>query len=598
MINSSEILIVGAGPVGLTMACELLRHGVSCRIIDTKTGLSDKSKALVVQARTMELFEDMGVIEDILKTGHKVSATSFYAGSDRIVHITNEDLDTHYAYNLLNPQSDTEQTLEAHLNSLGGEVEWNTKIVELDQEEKLSITLEHPDGSTSTIEPTYVIACDGAHSFCRKAVGAKLKGETFSSEFLIADLSLDWFGSKDEWYVNFTDQGLFMLAPISNNLWRMLIEVPWNMQDKSTDQQDSPETTAEYAYREEPTFEHLQEMVEQLGNPFNVKLQKPEWISYFRVHRRLIERFRYGNVFFAGDAAHLHSPAGGQGMNAGIQDAYNLAWKLALVCRGVGAPELLDSYNAERYPLSEDQVEKTDSLFHVFLLRNSVARSIRDRLASFLIGLDPVQHRLDNRLAMLSLNYRHSPIVDEQYSLPKPSGSIKTDITGLKRWRSFDDGPKAGDRAPDVAYTEQGGKPEKRLFQAIRGTAHQLILFTGQKPELSVYQSCHEISLAIQQRYGSLINTFLVTAQGNVMESNESLSILHDKVGALHQRYGARSNCLYLIRPDGYIGFRAQPATLESLMSYCDRLLSDHLQTGNNHNSTKNAQTALSPASV
>ena len=564
--TKTPILVVGAGPTGLTMAAELARHGIACRVIDKKNNITDKTKALTLQSRTMEVFEDMGLIESVLETGRPVHGFSFYSEGKRIAHISSGELDTPYPYILLYPQSDTERSLLKHLNSMGIEVEWNTEIIKLEQDnEELEVSLKHPDGTIEDLKPNYLIACDGGRSYCRKAIGAKLEGETFESEFIIADLELEWSNppADDEWHGYFTDQGLVLIASLKEeNKWRIMIEVPWEMQNKSE---------SEPAYYQEPTFEDLKKMVEVLNPIPDLKLYEPNWISRFRIHRRIIDRFRYGSVFFAGDAAHLHSPAGGQGMNTGIQDAYNLAWKLALVCRGMARPELLDSYNTERYPLIKTQVKTTDAGFKMMLLRHPVSRKIRDRLMSLLLELEPIQQRMDKRLAMLTINYRNSSIVDEYRELPLPLDSPVKKITKFNQWRDFGEAPHAGDRAPNVTFSSHGSS--KRLFEITQGTFHKLLMFVGNYKELDFERDFQQRYSLLEQKYGNAIEPVLIHMNELPFDVERQISVVPDDNGELHQRYGAHSHCIYLIRPDGYIGYRSQPAKLDLFLEYCDRIL-------------------------
>lgn len=564
-LDKNTVLVVGAGPTGLTMAAELTRHGISCRIIDKKPGVTDKTKALTLQSRTMEVFEDMGIIEEVLENGRPVAGFSFYTEGKRIFHVASAELDTPYPYIMLYPQFETERSLYNHLNNLGVEVEWNTEILELHQDKgEIQVSVQHPDGTRENIEPNYLIACDGGRSFCRQALNVKLEGETFNSEFMIADLKLDWDNppTKDEWHGYFTDQGFVLIASLDGeNNWRMVTEVPWDIQDKSVSD------SSDY---EQPTFDELKKMFELLNPIPNLKLSEPNWMSRFRIHRRIIDRFRHGNVFFAGDAAHLHSPAGGQGMNTGIQDAYNLAWKLALVCRGVANSELLDSYNTERYPLSKQQVEQTDAAFKMMLLRNPVSRKIRDRLASLLLDLEPIQQRMEKRLAMLTINYRNSPIVDQYRELPLPLGNPVKEFAEFRQWRDFGEAPHAGDRAPDVTFSSNGS--QKRLFEIIRGTSHKLLLFVGSYNEPDFEADFKQRHSLIEQRYGDLIETVLINMTELPFDIEGQISVVQDDDGELHQRYGAHSHCIYLIRPDGYIGYRSQPAKLELFLEYGDRL--------------------------
>ena len=559
------ILVVGAGPTGLTMAAELTRHGIPCRIIDQKSGVTDKTKALSVQSRTMEVFEDMGIIDEVIERGRIVSGFSFYNEDQRIFQVASGDLDTPYPFNMLYPQFETERSLYNHLKSLGTKVEWNTEILELQQENGIKVSLQDADGNVESLEPDYLIACDGGRSFCRKALDIKLKGETFDSEFIIADLTLDWANPpmKDEWHGYFTDQGFVLMASLDGkNSWRMVMEVPWDMQNESD--------TSHY---EQPTFAEFQKMYEMLDPVPGLELTEPNWISRFRIHRRIIDRFRHGNVFFAGDAGHLHSPAGGQGMNTGIQDAYNLAWKLALACRGIARPELLDTYNTERYPLIKRQVQTTDAAFKMMLLRHPVSRAIRDRLASLLNNIEPVLNRMEQRASMITINYRNSPIVNEYRELPLHLGNPIKEIAELGVWRDFGEAPHAGDRAPDFVFNSNGA--EKRLFEIIQGTSHKLLMFVGNYDEPDFEEDFKQRYSLVKQKYGEAIKPVLIHMNELPFAVPEEIPVIQDDNGELHQRYGAHSHCIYLIRPDGYIGYRSQPAKLDLFLEYCDRIFTE-----------------------
>ena len=563
--NKTKILIVGAGPTGLTMASELTRHGIPCRIIDQKSGVTDKTKALSVQSRTMEVFEDMGIVDEVLERGRIVSGFSMYSEGKRIFQVTSGELDTPYSFNMLYPQFETERSLYNHLTNLGADVDWNTEVLELEQNEQIKVKLQDAKGNMESLEPDYLIACDGGRSFCRKALDIKLAGETFDSEFLIADLTLDWDNPpmKDEWHGYFTDRGFVLIASLDGkDSWRMVMEVPWDMQDESD--------TSHY---EQPTFAEFKQMFERLDALPGIELTEPNWISRFRIHRRIIDRFRHGNVFFAGDAGHLHSPAGGQGMNTGIQDAYNLAWKMALVCRGIGKPELLDTYNTERYPIIKRQVQTTDAAFKMMLLRHPVSRAIRDRLASLLVNIEPIQHRMEQRSSMITINYRNSPIVDEYRELPLYLGNPIKEIAELGVWRDFGEAPHAGDRAPDFVFDSDGA--EKRLFEIIQGTTHKLLMFVGNYNEPDFEADFKQRYSLVKQKYGKAIDPVLIHMNELPFEAPEGIAVVADDEGELHQRYGAHSHCIYLIRPDGYIGYRSQPAKLDLFLEYCDRLFAD-----------------------
>lgn len=309
----------------------------------------------------------------------------------------------------------------------------------------------------------------------------------------------------------------------------------------------------------------------------NVRLVEPFWVTKFRIHRRIVPSFRVGRTFLCGDAAHIHSPVGGQGMNLGIQDAFNLAWKLALVLRGTGRPILLDSYHLERHPIAEATLSATDLATKTITLRNPVAQALRNQIAVFLSSLDVVQHRLSESVAGIVWNYRRSPIVAEHRTdlvgvLLRDNA--RSENPGLGGWRDFGAAPSAGDRAPDGAVSRPGAETGARLYEALRTPRHTLLLFDGRAATAAGYRTLAEIGRVVQSRYGDLMAVHIVVPASvppTALQWNGS--VLLDADGELHHRYGAGSECLYLIRPDGYVGYRSQPADKDRLLGYLERIL-------------------------
>ena len=562
--NQTKVLIVGAGPVGLTMAVQLTRYGIPCRIVEKRSGTTDKSKAIAVHSRTMEIFEDMGIIHEALDRGLRCEGGSVFANDERIVHITIEDLDTPYPFILDLNQSDTEAILWEHLQSLGVEVEWQTKLTNLEQnDETVNVTIQKFDGSTEKLSVDYVCACDGAHSFCRQALNLDFPGDAYPREFLLADVQIDWSNSRNELYAYLSEKGFAIAAPIKGGNWRVITEssLEPSLQDASKSNQESP------------TLEDLRKILQEIV-PTPFVISNPIWLSYFRIHHRMLNHFREGRVFFAGDAAHIHSPVGGQGMNTGIQDAYNLAWKLGLVYQGIGQQQLLDSYDAERRPIAENLLTQTDIAFKAVLLRHPISQTIRDHLAAFLGSLEIVQHRLQQRIAMLTIDYRESPIVGEHRAPVFQPKQIGEGISSILRWHDFGAAPNAGDRAIDATFLiGDRDRVTKRLFNLLKGTSYHLIVFAGANPTTKIFKSLSQICSQVEQHFANEIMLHLVI---HGIEKPSTLqwsgSLLLDPDGNFHHRYGARFNCLYLIRPDKYIGFRSQPAQLDPLFKHCERI--------------------------
>jgi hypothetical protein len=298
-------------------------------------------------------------------------------------------------------------------------------------------------------------------------------------------------------------------------------------------------------------------------------------VATFSVRQRMVSSYRTGRVFFAGDAAHVHSPVGGQGMNTGLQDAYNLAWKLALVCRKAGRPDLLDSYEVEREPVARQLLSATEKATRAVSLRGSVGHDLRNRVIRFLTSLESVQQRLARTIGELDLDYRKSPISKEEresFLDVKWTRNGGPESTRFSNIREFASGPRAGDRAPDCRF---GGESSlRRLFDVFRGTAPVLLLFAGETAADETYGKLAGIAERAAFRFQTGIVVHIVARRGSAPQDLVGAhSVLLDPEGDLHGRYGARGECVYLVRPDGYIGYRSQPATWEKLEAYLSGFL-------------------------
>jgi len=538
---SEPILVVGAGPVGLMAACELRRRGADVRIVDCAEVATDKSKALGVHARTLELLDSMGLVDRFLAAGRRIHGTNAFADGKRIVHVEFHDIDSPFPFVLAIPQADTERLLRERLAELGVSVERGLKLATLAQDDAgVTATLERPGGERETARVAWVVGCDGAHSGVRHALGLSFDGVPYEERFVLADVQMDCALPEDEVSAYLAPDGIAALFPLPGGRWRVIVDAPL----------------------EQPTADDVLRLLGARGVP-PLAIRETNWIASFRIHRRLVPHYRVGRCFVAGDAAHIHSPVGGQGMNTGMQDAFNLAWKLALVVHGAARPSLLDSYEPERRPVAATTLAGTDLATKVVTLRNPVAREVRNRLAGFLSSLEIVQRRMLAQASEVAIDYRASPIVDE-HRAPIARATVGKRVgegPTLSDWMDFGGAPHPGDRAPDVRVDETTS-----LHTLLRHTKSTLLLFDGSAPTPEGYANLADIARRVRERWGAHVEPVVVVPRpGRPAELPAQERVVLDASKAMHRRYGAGSECLYLVRPDGYVGFRSQPAAWKPL---------------------------------
>jgi 2-polyprenyl-6-methoxyphenol hydroxylase-like FAD-dependent oxidoreductase len=408
-----DALIIGAGPVGLTMAAELKRYGLSIRIVDKDFGRTDKSKAVAVWARTLELLDRMGagVSQRFIDAGLKAECTNIFAGGEQIAHVDLSTVDTPYKFLLLIQQSETERLLEEHLAALGAKVERQVELKTFEQSsDVVTCTLAHADGIEEKVEALWLIGCDGAHSTVRHQLGMSFEGSTMLNDFIVADLHLDGMQGPPEGNIYWHAQGILALFPLGGTRYRVIADVGESVSNAMGEHRA-------------PTLEEIQQILDTRG-PKGLVAKDPVWLSLFAINERKVADYRAQRVFLAGDAAHVHSPAGGQGMNTGMHDAFNLAWKLSLASRGLCAAEpLLASYSSERSAVAKQVLEQTGRTTAIALMRGEAKQTIRNHVAALVFGLAPVRHAMANILSEVSVGYPDSPLnrsCDCEHAGPAP----------------------------------------------------------------------------------------------------------------------------------------------------------------------------------
>lgn len=390
--SDTDILIVGAGPVGLFLANECARRGLRHRIVETNATQSEHSKALAIFPRTLEIFDMAGVAAPFLEAANRVTSVDVISHQRTIARMQFAPEQTPYSFVAMVPQDRTEQLLLDQLRRKAGDVHYDTTFLSAEQQaDSVRATLDH-HGEPESFTASFVVGCDGAHSAVRHTLNIPFSGAAYEGSFLLADVQTNDRLPADHMHLCPNELGPIAIFPMSATRRRIVATI------------DHPAGDA-------PSLELVRKILTERG-PTGIEALALNWSTYFRIHHRHVAQLRSGRVFLAGDAAHIHSPFGGQGMNTGLQDVWNLAWKLDLALHGHGGEELLDSYNAERLPVIKEVIDTTDRLTKVMGTPNKFAQALRDTVIPMVSRLAPFQHAFVQRLSELGIAYPDSPIVD------------------------------------------------------------------------------------------------------------------------------------------------------------------------------------------
>ena len=387
-----DILIVGAGPVGLFLANECARRGLRYRIVEARGAQSEHSKALAIFPRTLEIFDMAGVVAPFLEAANRVTSVAVTTHGRALARVPFAPEESPYPFIAMVPQDVTERLLVEQLRRRGGEVEYETSFVSATQHDgHVGVTLERK-GRRAELNAAFVVGCDGAHSAVRHLLNLPFEGAQYDSLFMLADMETGGALPADELQLCLSEFGPAAIFPMSATRRRLV-------------------ATVEEADGDAPSLDLVREILARRA-PSGVEARALHWSSFFRVHHRQVGRMRVGRIFLAGDAAHIHSPYGGQGMNTGLHDVWNLVWKLDLFLRGRGNERLLESYGAERGPVIKHVIETTDTLTRVMGIRNRLGQAVRNAVMPILSRSAAFRRAFVRRLSELGIDYHGSPIVE------------------------------------------------------------------------------------------------------------------------------------------------------------------------------------------
>jgi 2-polyprenyl-6-methoxyphenol hydroxylase-like FAD-dependent oxidoreductase len=495
MQMDTDVLIVGAGPTGLMLANQLGRRGVRSMIIDRHAGPALQTRALGVHARTLEIYAQLGIVKRALELGTPATGANIWANGRRTARVpvgeTGRSV-TPYPYILILGQDDNERIMGERLRDWGGAVQWNTELTGLVQAaDHVMATLRQPDGTTREIKAAWVAGCDGARSAVRELNGIGFPGAPYEHAFYVADVEATGSMVPDELNVYLWRRRFHLLFPMrGKEHWRIVGILP-----------------DELSGAKNVTFEDVQPTLRAEAGA-GISVTRCTWFSTYRIHHRAAARFRDRRCFLLGDAAHIHSPVGAQGMNTGLQDAYNLGWKLALTVQGRSDYRLLDSYEEERVPVARRLLETTDRAFMLVVNDSWIAGLLRThvlaRVAAFALGLEPVRRLVFRIVSQIGIQYRSSALSQSSVELPG-------------------DAPRAGDRFPwlKLKFSTQG--PVEDLFSKLDDLRFHLLV-AGQPAPVA----------------GDLVQVHAIPSNA---ENDAELA-----------RAKIPATSFYLLRPDGHVG--------------------------------------------
>lgn len=558
----SPVLIVGAGPTGLAAAMSLARAHIPVRLIDKALQPNPYSRAIGIQARTLELLEQHRLIEPFLDLGHRARIANLFSNGQRLARLDFDPLHTRYPYLLFLEQSVTERLLTAHLATLGVTIERGTELTTFSQGAAgLQATLRRADGHTETLRPSYLIGADGAHSTIRHWLNLSFAGKTFQQTFLLADLQAQTDWPDDEFHIFASGDGLVALFPMGHGRHRLIADHPVEAPAHTAPAvHDAPAVLGEPPLDvvTPPSLDECRALLAKRVHE-RIDVSNLSWSSFFHLNSRMVEKLRVGRVFLAGDAAHVHSPAGAQGMNTGMQEAFNLGWKLARMLNGAAPDRLLDTYHIERHPIERDVLRQTGFITQMAEADHGPLKLLRERVMPVLAAFGPLRDAARSTISELSIQYRRSPLTLE---------------------RVLDGGPRAGERAPDalvhVVDGPLGSAPGVGCVFDLHDPAFFSLFLLVRPAPVDDAVNMQPLDPAAQREPARDAELERVAAEVEaLLPGAVRIWRVTDTVGegapSLSESYGRTRPSFYLLRPDGYIGARGRTGSdLNALLRHCE----------------------------
>ena len=530
MATVTDVLVVGAGPVGLTLAADLLRRGVDVRVIDQAAAPASTSRATSITPRTLEVLDDLGVADALVETGVRITDTEAYDGASLTFRISFPPTDTtRFPFLLNTSQRRTEEVLTDLVVASGGGVERDRRLIGFRQErDGVVVQVAGPRGSEE-IRAGWVVGADGGRSTVRRTLGLPFRGTGADLEetIVLADVLLDRDLEPDRIYSWFNEDGALLAFPFTEpGRWRLTAAL-------------SPEELTIGRFTDD-SLDRVTELYRRRSGDATTRLTDMQGFSVYRVNQRVVDHYRRGRVVLAGDAAHVHTPAGGLGMNTGIQDAYSLGWRLALTLAG-GDDGVVDDYERERRPIAEGLLTSTGGLQRLYGIRDRRVQRARDATLRTLLDLDPLRRAFFRRAAQLDITYATA-----------------------RRW-PWRRRVRIGDRTPDGPVRSWPDGRPTWLHDHLRGPRPALILLHGASPPQDDRAALD--GLAARAAGFRVPVLRVIGADDTLTDTDAGVTTLTDTSGTVHRRFGVVTPSAVVVRPDGHVALVAAAQRTAAVVS-------------------------------
>jgi 2-polyprenyl-6-methoxyphenol hydroxylase-like FAD-dependent oxidoreductase len=524
------------------MAGDLSRHGLKCRIVDKLEQGSHLSRAVVVLPRTLEELRIRGIADNLIARGIKVPRFSAFAERQLILEFDYSRVSSPYPYILTAPQPETEGVLLEWAERMGARVEWETEALSFDDDgQRFHVGLRRSSGETETVHARWLLACDGCHSSVRHHYGIPFEGETYGDVWILGDVKADWHGGAEQACAFFDRKGYLAIFPMPEGRVRMFY-APRPAEEVGT----------------EVTLEKL-EAVANHASFVKMRLYDPRWLGEFRVHHRKVPTYRKGRAFLAGDAAHIHSPETGLGMNTGIQDAFNLAWKLALVHNGQAPESLLETYDIERNYVGGKVVSYSNLIHRVSQFSHPIAQSMRNHVFPVMSDFYAMHLASLEDTVELRIHYPRSAAVQQgKHPLLRAHPPVE-----------------AGTRVPHATLLDESGA-QVTTYDLLAEGRHQLLLFSGAPMAPQAADQVAAIARVLE-RYEVEVVEIHAGDNDAPVPGGVGRRLL-DPMLHVHRIFGAEPGAAILVRPDGYVGYVATPLNAAHVERYLSQCLLPRLQ--------------------